>query len=278
MNESTQQDLAGDYLSAASIGSTHTTPNRMQRSTIGLLAFCRTPLVWMTLSAATLVTSWPVGSYLLSVHRVQRAEHWLAMNGADVRWSSDLRAPQWQSYLPFAQTAFDDLGCFWGDTPAVVELAHGDLNDKDLSGLALLTDVTTLRLRSNEATDTSLEVIAQLPKLKRLVLAGSQFTSAGLQRLRDMNSLKSLVLCDMSLSDSELALLESSIPDVDLVYYGSRTSPVYRRLVHARLAVDGSGFASDGYAEPAADVLFGPNSDAERARSQTTQMSAEIQS
>lgn len=129
--------------------------------------------------------------YLVNHQRVRKNVAWLNSIQAEYTYASDVSS---------------------------VDIIGSELDDAQLERLDSLKQLKSLAISSNLATDSTIKRISNLPNLTRLTLTGERFTFLGLLHLRKLVSLESLVLNGMALSNPEICVLESALPDVHLSY------------------------------------------------------------
>ena len=86
------------------------------------------------------------------------------------------------------------------------------ITDKDLKGLAKLTQVTKLYLWRTQITDAGLEEVGKLPKLTMLDLRETQITDTGLKEVAKLENLKEVWLHGARISYVGRAQLQKALP------------------------------------------------------------------
>lgn len=169
--------------------------------------------------------------YMAECQRVRNNQTWL--NALQAQYSWHYKQPSGQNSV--RSILARELGPSFVSDISTAEIFGKELDDAQLERIDSLRQLQSLAVSSQMATDLTLKKISDLPNLTRLTLTGERFTFLGLLQLRKLASLESLALHGMSLSPSEICVLESALPEVSLSYdcdvnVESYTRPMTRRF------------------------------------------------
>lgn len=183
--------------------------------------------------------------FIGSVWRVERDRIWLSAVGAEFYWQHQVFDQKTMQVPVIQQKLAKYLASALVSNLAVVNINTGDLNDEQLRRLSGLQSLRSLRVVSHHATDQTIETISRIGNLRHLDLEGKQFSFKGLLKLRDLEHLRYLSLIEIQLTSAELAVLETALPNAEIIYQGPNRIGYYHRVpaIARKTAADSNSHA-----------------------------------